>query len=285
MLNYDLHSHSTASDGSCKPSELVEIAIKNNVDVLALTDHDTVEGVDEALKTAIGTSVSLIPGVEVSVSWNETTIHILGLGVDPKSKQLNLGLSALREFRKSRAEEIGRLLELAGIPDTYQACVERVNGGLISRTHFAQVIIEKGFAKDIRKVFKKYLVKNKPGYVPGQWADLKEAIDWIKEAGGVAVIAHPARYKLSATKLRKLFEEFKSLGGGGLEVISGSHSDLECIRMADYCRQYDLSASMGSDFHGSFHPWRHLGKLRAMPEDLKTVWQLDSWPCEAIIKK
>ena len=283
MPSYDLHCHSTASDGSCSPSELVEIALDSKLDYLALTDHDTTKGIGEAIRASEGRKLCVISGVEISVTWEEITVHILGLGIDPEYRELQLGLQKLIEFREHRAREISQLLDTAGLPDTYQACERLAKGGLISRTHFAQVLIERGHAKDMKQVFKKFLVKNRPGYVPGQWASLQQAVQWIKAAGGLAVIAHPARYKLSAGKLRKLIEQFIDLGGSGIEVVSGSHSDQDCLRMAEYVRRYELYASVGSDFHGLHHPWRQLGKCKALPEDLIPIWQHSDWPSALVV--
>jgi len=278
MYNYDLHCHSTASDGSCAPEELIELAVENEIDFLALTDHDTVEGIEKAVLASENSTVKLVAGVEISVSWENITVHILGLGISPENTGLKAGLAALREFRKTRAIEIGELLDQAGIPDTYQACLDMVGEGLISRTHFARAIIEQGRAKDMRQVFKKFLVKNKPGYVPGEWASLEQAVNWITSASGIAVIAHPARYKISAGKLRKLIENFVSFGGAGIEVISGNQSDQDCAQMAHYADRYKLVSSVGSDFHGSHHPWRKLGNLKALPSDLTPVWEHEHWP-------
>lgn len=276
MTIYDLHAHSTASDGSCTPAELVALAEERKIDWLALTDHDTTAGIDSAVQSA-ASCVNLLPGVEISVSWQSATVHILGLGIDPANENLQQGLLTLREFREWRAREIADLLDQAGIHDVYQDCDALAKGGLISRTHFAQVLVERGHAKDIRQVFKRYLVRNRPGFVPGQWASLEEAISWILAAGGVPVIAHPARYALSATKLRQLLESFISFGGLGLEVVSGSHSDRECFAIADYCKRYNLFGSSGSDFHGQHHPWRKLGDMRPLPDGVMPLWEQPCW--------
>lgn len=272
MPNVDLHCHSTASDGSLSPRELLDHAREQGVDVLALTDHDTTAGLASASQAANEAGVRLVPGIEISVSWGGRTLHILGLNIDPDNAALNQGLIRLREFRHWRAKEIARKLDKAGIPGSYDAVCRMSGEQIISRTHFARFLVENGHAKDIKQVFKRYLVSGKPGHVAGKWASLAEAIDWIHGAGGRAVIAHPARYSLSATKLRVLFNEFKEMGGDGLEVACGSQSRRECQRMAQYARQYDLLASCGSDYHGPQHAWLALGRVAPLPTDCTPVW-------------
>ena len=271
---YDLHSHSTASDGTLTPAQLVERAAAAGIQVLALTDHDTLAGVKEASRAAsrLGT-IRLLPGVEVSVSWGPQVIHVVGLGVDPGSERLQAGLRELRAFRDWRAEEIGRRLEKAGIPDGFREAKARSNGRLISRTHFARYLVDAGYEPNVRKVFKRYLVRGKPGYVPGRWAPLEAAVGWIRAAGGQAVIAHPARYPLTRGRFRRLLGEFTEAGGVGLEVVSGSHSRDDCFRMAAHARDFGLLASAGSDYHGPEDPWLELGRLPPLPEGVRPVWQ------------
>ncbi|MGV6826370.1 MAG: PHP domain-containing protein [bacterium] len=272
--SYDLHTHSTASDGTLSPTALVEAAASAGVQYLALTDHDTLEGISEAVAAAHLRSLTVIPGVEISVTWNKRTIHMLGLGVDPEHQQLQAGLAGLRAFRDTRAQSIAKRLADHGIEGAYEGASGYANGGLISRTHFARFLVEKGHAKDVRQVFKRFLVNGKPGHVRGEWANLEEAITWVKEAGGVAVIAHPARYKLTGAKLRRLLTEFKAAGGQGLEVISGSHSVDECHRMAQFARDFSLLASVGSDFHSPDNSWnRELGNLADLPPGCRPVWE------------
>ncbi|WP_455366481.1 PHP domain-containing protein [Kaarinaea lacus] len=274
-LTYDLHSHSIVSDGSLSPTELVARAKSKGVDVLALTDHDATDGLSEAGQAARDEGITLVPGVEVSVTWNGPTIHIVGLGIDPDCVTLQKGLKQIREFRRWRAEEIGRRLAANGIDGALAGAKKFATGALVSRTHFAHYLVESGYAKDIRQVFKRYLVHNKPGHVPGQWTSLENAVSWINEAGGQAVIAHPGRYRLTATKMRQLLAEFKDCGGVGLEVVSSAHSESECMNMARYCQQFDFLASRGSDYHGPEHAWIELGKIPALPEICRPIWH--SW--------
>ncbi|MBD3669443.1 MAG: PHP domain-containing protein [Gammaproteobacteria bacterium] len=271
-LKIDLHSHSLASDGTLSPSQLVEHAASQGVDVLALTDHDVTDGIAEAERAAEHFGLGLVPGVEVSVSWNHTTVHIVGLGVDPQNQALQEGLAKLLAFRQRRAEAIGQGLEKAGIPGAYEAARAKAKGSIISRTHFAHFLVEQGHAKSVRDVFKKFLIKGKPGHVGGQWATLEEALGWIHGAGGQAVIAHPARYRMTATRLRRLIGEFVELGGEGIEVISGSHSRDECYTMARHASQAGLKASSGSDYHGPENPWIELGALPPLPDGCTPIW-------------
>jgi len=221
---FDLHAHSTASDGTLSPSRLMERAHAAGVEVMALTDHDTLEGLSEAAVATERLGLGFVPGVEVSVSWQGITVHIVGLGVDPDSEVLQRGLAGLREYRDWRAEEIGRRLAKAGIPGAFEGARALSNGRLISRTHFARFLVDNGHAADVRAVFRKYLVNGRPGHVAGQWAELADAVRWIRLAGGQAVIAHPARYPLTRGKLRRLIGDFVTAGGEALEVVSGSHS-------------------------------------------------------------
>jgi len=272
-IRIDLHTHSLASDGTLSPTQLVEYAARQGVQVLALTDHDETAGIAEAGEAARAHGIQLVPGVEVSVSWKHATVHVVGLGIDPADPDLAAGLGGLREFRDWRAEEIGRRLEKNGIAGTFEAARDKARGNIISRTHFAHVLAERGHAKSVRDVFKKFLVQGKPGYVPGQWAELEAALAWINGAGGQAVIAHPARYRMTGTRLRRLIAEFRELGGAGIEVISGSHSRDDCYTMARYAQQAGLKASSGSDYHGPENPWIELGALPALPDGCVPIWQ------------
>ncbi len=275
-MHYDLHSHTTASDGSLSPDELVRRASEHGVDVLAITDHDVTDGLAEAAVTANEIGLKLIAGVEISVTWSGATIHIVGLNIDPAHVGLQAGLAQLRAFRIKRGEEIARRLAKHGIEGALEGAKVFAKGQILSRTHFAHFLVEQGYAKNTRKVFKKFLVRNRPGYVPGDWAELEDAVGWIRGAGGQAVIAHPARYNISATRLRQLIEAFKACGGEALEVISGSHSAGDVQGMAQYAKRYELLASCGSDYHGPEHSWIELGQLTPLPEACVPVW--NSWP-------
>ena len=270
---YDLHSHSTAADGTMTPAELVLRARDAGVRMLALTDHDTTEGLEAATAAARTAGVGLVPGVEISVTWGGQTVHIVGLHVDYREPVLQAGLARLREFRGWRAEEIGRRLAKRNIPGAFKGARALSNGRLISRTHFARFLASNGFAKDDREVFKHFLVKGKPGHVSGRWAELEEAVGWVREAGGQAVIAHPARYRMTRSKLRRLIGEFAEVGGAALEVVSGSHSRDDCFTMARHAADYGLLSSAGSDFHGPENPWVELGRLPPLPDGCVPVWQ------------
>ena len=274
--HYDLHSHSTASDGSLSPVELVRRAHAQGVDVLALTDHDVTDGLAEAGQTAQTLGLTLVPGVEISVTWNSATIHIVGLQIDPAHPGLQQGLAGLRAFRKERGREIAKRLAKHGIEGALEGAQAYANGQILSRTHFARFLVDQGYAKDMGKVFKHFLTHNRPGYVSGDWAKLEDAVRWIRESGGQAVIAHPARYRISATRLRQLITEFKDAGGTGIEVISGSHSAGDVQGMLHYARRFELLASCGSDYHGPEQPWIELGRLPALPEGCTPVWH--EWP-------
>lgn len=270
---YDLHSHSTASDGTLSPRDLVFRAAGAGVCVLALTDHDTTEGIEEASAAARESGIDLVPGVEISVTWGGQTVHIVGLHVDPDNPTLQEGLARLREFRDWRAEEIGRRLAKRNIDGAFEGAKALSNGRLISRTHFARFLVGRRIAKDEQEVFKHYLIHGKPGHVPGRWAELVDAISWIRGAGGQAVIAHPARCKMTRTKLRRLINEFKAAGGAALEVVSGSHSRDDYYTMARHARDFDLMSSAGSDFHSPENPWIELGRLPALPDGCIPVWR------------
>lgn len=269
----DLHAHSTASDGTLSPSQLMQRAHAAGVQLMALTDHDTLEGLDEAAAAAGALGLGFVPGVEISVTWQGLTVHIVGLGVDPHHPVLARGLAGLREFRDWRAEEIGRRLASAGIAGAFEGARALSNGRLLSRTHFARFLVDNGHAADVRAVFRKYLVGGKPGHVAGQWAELGDAVRWIRAAGGQAVIAHPARYPLTRSKLRRLIADFVAAGGAALEVVSGSHSRSDYFTMAQHARDFGLMASAGSDYHGPEHPWIELGRLPDLPDGCKAIWK------------
>lgn len=272
-FNFDLHCHSTASDGVLSPAELVRRAAANGVYALALTDHDELSGLAEAAEVAREHGVRFIPGVEVSVTWGGTTIHIVGLGIDPSHATLATNLENVRSSRGRRAERIAAELEAIGIEDSLAGAYDYAeNPNLISRTHFARFLVERGIAPDIATVFKHYLVNGKPGYVSHQWAELAGAVAWIRASGGRAVVAHPGRYKLSRAELRRLLAEFKDAGGEGIEVVTGSHSPAQYGEFARLAREVGLLASRGSDFHGPEESLIDLGRLPQLPGGLKPVW-------------
>jgi len=274
----DLHSHSTVSDGTLTPSELLAHAAEQDVEVLALTDHDSVDGLEEAAIAAKQHGIKLINGAEISIMWKGQTIHMVALGIDPSYQPLRDGLAKICEYRSWRAEEIGRRLAKKRIEGAYEGAKAYAKGSLIARPHFGRFLIEKGYCKDMREVFKKYLVRGRPGYVPGKWADMEAAVDWVRGAGGIPVIAHPARYRLTAGRLRTMFAEFKECGGLGIEVVSGSHTPDECNTMAAHAERAGLLASQGSDYHGPENPWVQLGRLTPMPDSCNPVWQSEFWP-------
>ena len=273
MTCYDLHSHSTVSDGSLSPEHLVARAIEQGVDVLALTDHDGTEGITAAQAAAQGTNLSLVTGVEISVTWGSSTIHILGLKVDHKNAALQKGLEKIRDYRKERAVKIAERLEKLGISGAYEGASQYASPVMLGRVHFAKFLVDKGHAKNINDVFKRYLVRNKPGYVSGEWATLAQAVNWITGAGGQAVIAHPARYKMTATKLRRLITEFKESGGVGLEVVSGRQHPEEIKTLAKLANDFNLLASCGSDFHSPDNTWVELGRIPELPSSVNPIWK------------
>ncbi len=278
-ISPDLHMHSTASDGVLAPAELMRRAHAHGVRTLALTDHDTLEGVAEAAAEAARLGMDFVPGVEVSVTWGGRTVHIVGLGVRAGTPALEEGLAGLRAFRETRALEIGRRLEKQGVPGIYERARALSNGRLIGRTHFARALVEAGRAESVSDVFRRFLVKGRPGHVPGQWVALEAAVGWITAAGGQAVIAHPARYGLTRTRLRRLIAEFQAAGGVGLEVVSGSHSRDDMFTMAAHARDCGLLASSGSDFHDPATPWIELGRLPPLPDGVRPIWH--DWPLAA----
>ena len=273
-MNIDLHSHSTASDGTLSPSVLVERAVAQGVDVLALTDHDTTHGLAEAQGRAAELGIRLLPGIEISVTWNGSTIHLLGLGIDPEYVPLQRGLATLIEEREGRGEAIAASLDKAGISGALAGARAFATGPILSRTHFARFLVEGGYAKDSRQVFKRYLVRGRPGFVAGQWAALEDAVGWVRASGGQAVVAHPARYRMTGARLDRLLNDFKACGGVGLEVVSGSHSESEEQVMGRRAQRLGLLGSAGSDFHGPENPWTELGRLRPLPVGVEPLWHL-----------
>lgn len=273
MPNIDLHSHSTISDGMLSPSRLLEHAALRGVNVLALTDHDDIAGLSEARHCASRENITLINGVEISVTWNNRTLHIIGLGIDPEHPPLIDGLKKIRDGRMDRARAIAAQLDKHGIPNSFEgACAQASASRLIGRTHFARFLVSQGHAKDVKSVFKKFLVKGKPGHVSHVWASLSEAIGWIRGSGGQAVIAHPARYKLGNHLLEQLLCEFCELGGAGIEVVSSSHTPEQTRQFAQLASRMNLYASCGSDYHGPGESYFDLGQLPALPPECAPIW-------------
>lgn len=271
--NFDLHCHSTASDGLLGPADLVRRAAAHGVTTLALTDHDELSGLAAARETARGLGIQFVNGVEISVSWERTTIHIVGLRIDPENKTLANGLETVRNSRAARAERMADALTAAGIPGSLEgAYAFAENPRLIGRTHFARFLVASGRVRDVKSVFQRFLVAGKPGYVPHQWASLGDAVGWITASGGRAIVAHPGRYKLERAEMRQFLAEFKSAGGEGVEVVTGSHTRAQYTEYALLARDLGLLASRGSDFHGPRESAIELGSLPPLPADLKPVW-------------
>ena len=274
-LNADLHCHSVVSDGTLTPEELAQRARANGVQIWALTDHDELGGQERARAAATHLGIQYLSGVEISVTWMNHTIHIVGLGIDAEHVGILEGLKRTREGRGNRAKLMAEQLLKAGIPGAYEGALHFAgNQELISRTHFARYLVEQGVCRDTEQVFKNYLVENKPGYVPHLWAMLDDAVAWIKAAGGVAVIAHPGRYKLSALQMEELYKHFKDIGGVGIEVITGSHSPNQYQTYGKIAQHYGFLASRGSDFHDPEESYIDLGTLPHLPDHLTPIWSL-----------
>lgn len=274
-LNADLHCHSVVSDGTLTPEELALRAKTQGVGLWALTDHDEIGGQARAAAAAAACGLDYLTGVEISVTFLHQTVHIVGLGFDASNVQLAQGLQKTRGGRSQRAQEMADDLARVGIKGAFEGALKYAdNPNLISRTHFARFLVETGVCKDTYEVFRKYLTEGKPGYVAHRWASLKDAVGWIIEAGGMAVIAHPARYKFSANEELALFTEFKGHGGRGMEVVTGSHSVAESVSYAHSALEFKLAASRGSDFHSPEESRTELGSLPMLPGELTPVWTL-----------
>lgn len=276
LINADLHCHSIVSDGTLTPEALALRAKANGVELWALTDHDEIGGQDRAIEAARLAGLPYLTGAEISVTFAGTTVHIVGLGMDHTDPALLKGLRATRGGREMRARAMSDdLLARAGIPGVYEGALKYVdNPELISRTHFARYLVEAGVCKDTNEVFRKFIVEGKPGFVPHRWASLRDAVGWITDSGGVAIIAHPGRYKLTANEEYALFTEFKTLGGQGVEVMTGAHGQADYVKYAEYCQEFDLAASRGSDFHSPEESHTDLGKLPPLPGSVTPVWAL-----------
>jgi len=275
ILNADLHCHSVVSDGTLTPEALAQRAKANGVELWALTDHDEVGGQQRALAAAKNLGMGYLTGTEISITFAGQTVHIVGLGFNAEDDNIQKGLYQTRGGRGLRAQEMSASLAAAGIKGAYEGALKYAgNPELISRTHFARFLVEAGVCSETNEVFRKYLTEGKPGFVPHRWASLKDAVHWIRDAGGVAVIAHPARYPFSATEEYALFSEFKAHGGQAVEVVTGSHTAAEYVKYADMALEFDLAASRGSDFHSPDESRTDLGTLPYLPGKLTPVWDL-----------
>ena len=275
ILNADLHCHSVVSDGTLTPEVLAERAKTNGVELWALTDHDEIGGQHRAMAAAKAQGMAYLTGTEISVTFAGETVHIVGLGFDADDAALAQGLHATRGGREQRAMEMSESLAQAGIHGAFEGALKFVgNPELISRTHFARFLVETGVCRETPEVFRKFLTEGKPGYVPHRWASLKDAITWIMQANGMAIIAHPGRYNFSANAEYALFTEFKAHGGRGVEVVTGSHTKQEFVKYAETAKEFGLAASRGSDFHSPDESHTDLGKLPFLPGELTPVWEL-----------
>jgi 3',5'-nucleoside bisphosphate phosphatase len=275
ILNADLHCHSVVSDGTLTPEELANRAAANGVELWSLTDHDEIGGQHRAAAAAGAAGMKYLTGTEISVTFAGETVHIVGLGFDPDDPDMLRGLLETRGGRGARAREIADGLAQVGIKDAYEGALRYVaNPELVSRTHFARHLVDTGVCRDMGEVFRRFLTPGKPGYVEHRWASLKEAVQWITRAGGIAVIAHPARYRFTANEEYALFLEFKAHGGRGVEVVTGSHTAAEYVRYAETAREFGLAASRGSDFHSPDESHTDLGRLPYLPGELTPVWEL-----------
>jgi predicted metal-dependent phosphoesterase TrpH len=273
LENFDLHNHSTVSDGLLSPTQLIELAARTGVDAIALTDHDTTDGLEEAGAAAQRTGVALVPGVEISASWGETTLHVVGLQVDPASRALSDGLRAIREGRFERGERIAAALQALGFAATLEGAYGLAqNKAMLSRTHFARHLAETGKVKSIQAAFDKYLGKGRPAYVSHRWATLEEAIAWIRASGGTAVLAHPGRYDLKPMMRDEMLGDFKKYGGEAIEVVTGSHRPEQYAMWQREALEHGFLASRGADYHGPGESPIEPGRLPALHASLTPVW-------------
>lgn len=273
MENFDLHNHSNRSDGLLSPTQLMELAARTGVDAIALTDHDTTDGISEAQAAAQRLGVRFVPGVEISVSWGRTTVHVVGLQIDPSCPELAAGLAAVRNGRLDRAKRIGEALGRLGFEGTFEAAMKLAeNDSMVSRTHFARHLVERGAVRDIQQAFDKYLATGKPAYHPHRWAALEDAVRWIRAAGGIAVLAHPGRYDLKPMMRDELLADFRRLGGEAIEVITGSHRPEEYEHWRRVAEEHGFLASRGADYHGPGESPCEPGRLPLLPGSLTPVW-------------
>ncbi|MCL7419758.1 MAG: PHP domain-containing protein [Methylobacter sp.] len=271
---YDLHCHSTASDGALSPTELITRAHEQGVTSMALTDHDTTNGLAEARTAATAKGIRLIPGIELSVSWHDKCFHIVGLGINPDYPPLAQATQDLQNVRMERAEKIAHKLEKKRIPGALEAVKHAAGDGMITRTHFADFLLSQHHVSTQQEAFDRYLGQGKPAYVSTSWAEMSQAIKWIAESGGVAVLAHPLRYKLTANWMKRLLTAFKEAGGQGIEVVTSRINADEIKLIAGYAASFGLAGSKGSDFHNPENQWVELGRLAPLPSAIKPVWEL-----------
>ncbi len=276
-MKIDLHNHSYYSDGVLSPSEIVLLAKEQGCDVFALTDHDTTDGILEAQQKADEIGLQLVHGVEVSAMWSNMTVHIVGLGVDIDNEVLRQGLQRHQDFRQVRAEKMARGLGGAGVFNALEKVKIVAKKGMITRTHFAQMLVQEGVCKDMRSVFKRFLTGKKPGGVGGKWAEFDEVIEWIHAAGGKAVLAHPLRYRMTNTKIKRLLGHLSGAGLDGVEVVTGSSSGDEITLVSQWAKEFGLLASIGSDYHGWPNQRVRIGHLQDMPNVNETIWKDWSW--------
>lgn len=269
---YDLHCHSTASDGMLSPQEVVQRAHQQGVNVLALTDHDTISGLSQAREQAEKLGISLINGVEISTSWENRAIHIVGLGLDETSEKMAALLTNQAELRLQRAVEIGQKLERLGVVNAF-AETQKLANGEVTRAHYARYLVQIGKVANDNQAFKKYLGQGKSAYVKAQWVDIPHAIEIIHQAGGIAVLAHPLRYTMTAKWIKRLIADFKQWGGDAMEVAGCGQTKDQRLLLARWAEEYDLYSSVGSDFHFPCG-WIELGKSLGLPENCRPVWQL-----------
>jgi len=273
LENFDLHNHSTSSDGLLSPTELIELASRTGADAIALTDHDTTTGLAEAAEAARAAGIGFVPGVEVSVTWGETVLHVVGLQIDPESPELRQGLDSIRAGRLGRAKRIGDALARLGFENTFDAALALAKDErMLSRTHFARHLVERGAVRDIQAAFDKYLAKGKPAYVSHRWAELENAVRWIRASGGTAVLAHPGRYDLKPMMREEMLKQFKALGGAAIEVVTGSHRPEQYALWQREALEHGFLASRGADYHGPGESPCEPGRLAPLHGSLTPVW-------------
>ena len=273
--NPDLHCHSKFSDGTLTPQQLANRAAVAGVDLWALTDHDTIEGVPHAQRAASMYAIAFLTGVEISITWSDVTVHIVGLGFDPENAQLAAGLEAIRATREPRAREMASRVEReTGVANAYDGALKHAgNKNLIARPHFARLLVEHGICRTPQEAFKRFLSPGRPCFVPQKWATMEQAVEWIRAAGGIAIMAHPGKYPFSSAQGMKLLQQFASLGGGGVEVVHGAHTPEQMRYYAEAARKLGLLASRGCDYHSPKESRVDIGRLPPHPEGLPGVWE------------